>query len=190
MNAFDGQLSGKIQPKDFQSITASGVSASYLGKPFYIGSQFFIEKHNVTISYKLQSRAIQWQKEAKTVVWFADSDKALAVMGIEDPVKKESVDAIKKLHKRNIDTYLLTGDNRQTAEYVANQLGIRNIKSEMLPSDKSVFIKRLQSKGKVVAMVGDGINDSEALAVADVSMAIGKGTDIASGCGANHANRK
>lgn len=179
VNAFDGELSGNILPKDFQSITSSGVSASYLGKQFYIGSQQLIDRHHVSIADKLKGKALLWQKEAKTIVWFADSDKALAVIGIEDPIKKESVDAIKKLHQRNIDTYLLTGDNQQTAKYVAEQLGIRNIKSEMLPADKSVFIKRLQSKGKRVAMVGDGINDTEALAVADVSMAIGKGTDIA-----------
>ncbi len=179
VNAFDGQLSGDIHPKEFQSITASGVSASYLGQQFYIGNKLLIDKHEISISSALQTKALQWQNEAKTVVWFADSNKALAVLGIEDPVKKESVEAIKKLHEQKIQTYLLTGDNRQTAEHVGQQLGIQNVKSELLPSDKSAFVKRLQSKGKKVAMVGDGINDSEALAVADVSMAIGKGTDIA-----------
>lgn len=179
VSAFEGELSGEISAKDFQSITAAGVSANYLGQAFYIGNRNLLNQHEVQVDSRLEQKAKDWQNEAKTVVWFADSEKALAVLGIEDPVKEESVSAIKKLHDQGIETYLLTGDNRQTALHVGEHLGIQNVKAELLPSEKSAFIKRLQSKGKKVAMVGDGINDSEALAIADVSMAIGKGTDIA-----------
>lgn len=179
VNAFEGELSGEISADDFQSITAAGVSANYLGQAFYIGNRTLLNQHEITVAPSLAEKADAWQNQAKTVIWFADSKKALAVLGIEDPVKEESVSAIKRLHVHGIQTYLLTGDNRQTAQHVGEQLGIQNIKADMLPSEKSAFIKRLQAKGKKVAMVGDGINDSEALAVADVSMAIGKGTDIA-----------
>jgi len=179
VNAFEGELSGQISPSDFQSITAAGVSANYLGQPFYIGNKNLLTGHGIQPDARLETLANQWQNEAKTVVWFANGDKALAVLGIEDPIKEKSVKAIEKLHIQGIETYLLTGDNKQTATHVAEQLGIQNVKAELLPSDKSAFVKRLQSKGKKVAMVGDGINDSEALAVADISMAIGKGTDIA-----------
>ncbi len=179
VNAFEGKLSGEIEAKDFQSLTASGVSASYLGKSFYIGKKGLLIEKGITIEESLLSKASKWQNESKTVVWFADESKALAAMAIEDPVKIESKSAIDQLHHQGIDTYLLTGDNQQTAQAVAEELGIQNVKSELLPSEKSAFIKRLQSKGKTVAMVGDGINDSEALAVADVSMAMGSGSDIA-----------
>lgn len=179
VNAFEGKLSGQIDPKEFQSITAAGVSASYLGQQFYIGNRLLIDEHHIQKDEKLVEKANAWQNEAKTIVWFASSEKALAVIAIEDPIKGESLEAIQKLHDQGIDTYLLTGDNEQTAQHVGEQLGIKHVKASLLPTEKAAFIKRLQGKGKKVAMIGDGINDSEALAVADVSMAIGKGTDIA-----------
>jgi len=179
VDAFEGKMSGDIHPEDFESITASGVSASYLGQAFYIGNEKLLDEHGIQKASTLLNKSAIWAKEAKTVVWFTDSEKTLAVLAIEDPVKMESVNAIRQLHQLGIETYLLTGDNPQTAQHVGQQLEIEHVKAEMLPAEKSAFIKRLQSKGKKVAMVGDGINDSEALAVADVSMAIGKGTDIA-----------
>jgi Cu2+-exporting ATPase len=103
----------------------------------------------------------------------------LAIIAIADNVKATSATAIKSLQANNIDVYMLTGDNEQTAKAVANQVGINHYKSEVLPSDKADFVKQLQQQGNVVAMVGDGINDSQALAQADVSIAMGKGSDIA-----------
>jgi len=117
--------------------------------------------------------------EAKTVIWFADDKKALSVIAIADEIKETSIEAIKELQKMNIEVYMLTGDNSNTAKAVAEKVGIRNFKGEVLPKDKADFVKELQAKGKIVAMVGDGINDSTALAQADVSIAMGKGSDIA-----------
>lgn len=179
VNAFEGQLKGDIEPKEFESITAAGVTATYLGQSYYIGKEQLLKENQIDIEGALAEHATAWIKEAKTVVWFADSQKALAVLAIADPVKEASLKAIQQLHDQQIATYLLTGDNQSTAKAVADEVGIQNVKAELLPSDKSAFIKRLQSKGKTVAMVGDGINDSEALAVADVGMAMGSGADIA-----------
>jgi Cu2+-exporting ATPase len=179
INAFEGKLQREISPEDFQSITSAGVSASYLGQSFYIGHIRLLDQQGIHIADALHSYAEQWQNQAKTVIWFANELEALAVLAIEDPIKEKSIHAIEQLHKKGISTYLLTGDNEQTAQYVGKELGISKVKAGLMPAEKSAFIKRLQAKGKKIAMVGDGINDSEALAVADVSMAIGKGTDIA-----------
>lgn len=179
VNAFEGKLTGELKAEDFQSITGSGMSASYLGKRFYIGKKGLLTEHSITIDERLLTQANTWEELSKTIVWFANDTQALAILAIRDPVKQESKSAIDQLHRQGISTYLLTGDNRKSAQAVADELGIENVKAELLPSDKSAFIKRLQSKGNTVAMVGDGINDSEALAVADVSMAMGSGSDIA-----------
>ena len=117
--------------------------------------------------------------QAETAVYFADSKNVLAVIAIADKIKETSIGAIQSLLQSGIEVYMLTGDNEHTAAAVARQVGITQYKAEVLPSQKAEFIKALQHKGKVVAMVGDGINDSHALAQADVSIAMGKGTDIA-----------
>jgi Cu2+-exporting ATPase len=123
--------------------------------------------------------AQKWTTEAKTAVWFADSKKVLAVIAITDKIKGSSKAAIESLQQKGIDVYMLTGDTQQTAEAIAKQVGLKHYKAEVLPADKAEFVKQLQAEGKVVAMVGDGINDSHALAQADVSIAMGKGSDIA-----------
>jgi Cu2+-exporting ATPase len=101
------------------------------------------------------------------------------MIGIADKIKSTSREAIQSLQAKGIDVYMLTGDNEQTAQAVARQVGLKNFRSEVLPADKAEFVKGLQQQGKLVAMVGDGINDSHALAQADVSIAMGKGSDIA-----------
>ena len=101
------------------------------------------------------------------------------MLAIADKIKDTSVNAIKLMQQRGIEVHMLTGDNKQTAEVVAKQVGINHFKAEVLPADKAAFIKQLQATGKTVAMVGDGINDSQALAQADVSIAMGRGSDIA-----------
>jgi Cu2+-exporting ATPase len=103
----------------------------------------------------------------------------LAVIAISDEIKDTSVEAVRQLRESGIEVYMLTGDNQQTAKTIAAKAGIAHYKAEVLPADKSAFVKQLQSQGKVVAMVGDGINDSNALTQADVSIAMGKGSDIA-----------
>ena len=163
----------------FESITARGVKGTVDTKTYFVGNRKLIEENKIDISTTITELASRLQSEAKTVVYFADDRKVLAVIAIADKIKATSKAAIESLQKKGIDVYMLTGDNAQTAKAVANQLGLRHHKAEVLPSEKAEFVKELQSKGKVVAMVGDGINDSHALAEADVSIAMGKGSDIA-----------
>jgi Cu2+-exporting ATPase len=163
----------------FESITARGVKASANGSHYFVGNRKLMEENGVQLSDALITTATRLQAEAKTVVYFSNSKHVLAVMAIADKIKATSKAAIDTLNKKGIDVYMLTGDNEQTAQAVANQIGLTHYKADMLPSDKAEFVKELQAQGKVVAMVGDGINDAHALAQADVSIAMGKGTDIA-----------
>jgi len=163
----------------FESLTARGVRGSYNGATYFIGNKKLIEENAVKISENIGSLASKLQSEVKTVVYFANAEKVLAVIAIADKIKATSKAAIETLQNRGIDVYMLTGDNEQTAKAVANQIGLKQYRAEVLPSDKAEFVKILQQEGKIVAMVGDGINDSHALAQADVSIAMGKGSDIA-----------
>ena len=149
------------------------------GATYYVGNQTLLTEHAISLSDALQRRADALRQQAKTVVFFANQDHVLGVLAIADKIKDSSRAAINALHDRGIAVYMLTGDNEQTAEAVAQQVGLKHMRAEVLPSDKADFIKELQQQGKVVAMVGDGINDSQALAQADVSIAMGKGSDIA-----------
>lgn len=168
-----------IELSNFESITGKGVQADYDNQTYYIGNKNLLVEKKITIPESLQKNADQWSKLSKTVIWFSNNQQALAVVAISDQIKGTSVKAIKELQEMNIDLYMLTGDNEATAKAIANQTGIKHYKAEVLPQEKADFVKELQSKEKVVAMVGDGINDSTALATADVSIAMGKGSDIA-----------
>jgi P-type Cu2+ transporter len=138
-----------------------------------------MDDNNIQIDHDLLSFAESWQNEAMTVFFFSDSKNALSVIAVSDKIKDSSVRAIRQLHSMGIEVHMLTGDNEQTASKIAREAGIDSYKSEALPQVKHDFIKELQKQGKIVAMVGDGINDSQALAQADVSIAMGKGSDIA-----------
>jgi Cu2+-exporting ATPase len=133
----------------------------------------------VVVSPTLKEMILDLQKQAKTVILFAEDKRVVAVISIADKIKHASREAVQKLLNRGIEVYMLTGDNQQTAAAIASQVGITQYKAEVLPSQKAEFVTQLQKHGKVVAMVGDGINDSQALAEADVSIAMGKGSDIA-----------
>jgi Cu2+-exporting ATPase len=164
---------------DFKSITGKGASATVAGATYYVGNKQLLLAHNIALAPSLLAKADAWSAEAKTVIWFADATKALAVLAIADQIKATSVEAIAQLQQMGIAVYMLTGDNATTAKAVAAQAGITDFKAEVLPEQKAAFIQQLQSEGKIVAMVGDGINDSTALAQADVSIAMGRGSDIA-----------
>ncbi|MDV3610634.1 copper-translocating P-type ATPase [Elizabethkingia anophelis] len=163
----------------FESITGKGAKADYNNETYFVGNKKLLAENNVSIPEQLQQQADEWGLQPKTIIWFADSKQALAVIAISDKVKETSVQAIKEMQEMGIDLYMLTGDNEATAKAIAEQTGIKHYKAEVLPQHKADFVKELQRKGKVVAMVGDGINDSTALATADVSIAMGKGSDIA-----------
>lgn len=163
----------------FESITGFGAKAEVNGKTYYVGNRALLDQHDIKVSYELLSMARIWLSEAKTVIFFSDDLEALAVIAIADEIKESSIEAVRQLKESGIDVYMLTGDNQQTAKAIAAKTGIDHYKAEVLPADKSAFIKELQAQGKIVAMVGDGINDSNALTQADVSIAMGKGSDIA-----------
>lgn len=163
----------------FESITGKGVRAHIIADTYLVGSKKILTESGVSISRELQAKAEMWGREAKTVVWFADSKNVLALMAIADKIKTTSTQAIKQMQQMGIDVYMLTGDNETTAQAISSQTGIAHYKAEVLPQQKADFVKQLQAQGKTVAMVGDGINDSTALAQADVSIAMGKGSDIA-----------
>lgn len=164
---------------DFESITGKGAKAQVNGETYFIGNRRLIEENKISIEKSISEKANQWGKEAKTVIWFANSQKVVSVLAIADQVKSTSQNAIQELQAAGIEVYMLTGDNQTTAKAVSEKVGIKHFKAEVLPEQKADYVKELQAKGKVVAMVGDGINDSTALAQADVSIAMGKGSDIA-----------
>jgi Cu2+-exporting ATPase len=163
----------------FESITGRGVEAHDGNFAYVAGNQAFLSEKRVTVPELLREHAEGLQEHAKTVIWFAADNKAVAIIAIADQVKPTSEKAVRTLQEMGVEVYMLTGDNQQTAAAVAEKAGIRHFKAGVMPADKADFIKTLQSEGKVVAMAGDGINDAHALAQADVSIAMGKGTDIA-----------
>jgi Cu2+-exporting ATPase len=169
-----------IPLQNFESLTGRGVQASTKdGLTYLVGNRRLIEEHSVKIDQKTQQIAQLLSEQAKTVVFFASTQRVLAVIAIADTIKESSKEAIQTLHSQSITVHMLTGDNQETARAVARQVGLKSFQAEVLPSDKANFVKQLQNEGKVVAMVGDGINDSQALAQANVSIAMGQGSDIA-----------
>ncbi|MEO2064049.1 heavy metal translocating P-type ATPase [Christiangramia sp.] len=164
----------------FESITGKGVKAqSEKGSKYYVGNHKLMVEKNIQIDASLIQTAESLEEKAKTVIFFSNEHQVLAILAIADKIKETSKKAIATLQERGIEVYMLTGDNNKTASAVANQVGISNYQGEVMPSDKAAFVEKLQADGKIVAMVGDGINDSHALAQANVSIAMGKGSDIA-----------
>ncbi|MEZ4905930.1 MAG: HAD-IC family P-type ATPase [Spirosomataceae bacterium] len=159
-----------------KNVTGKGVKAIYDQKTYFIGSPIWMKELGISTS---DLPIEQWQSSAKTVIIFADEQQVLGLFGIEDAIKNTSKPAINGLQQEGVEVYMLTGDNALTAQKVAESVGIKHWKAQMMPTNKSDFIKELQHNGKTVAMVGDGINDAQALAQADVSIAMGKGSDIA-----------
>lgn len=163
----------------FESITGKGIQGVVAGRAYFVGNQRLMEENNIAISEEQKTASERLASQSKTVIWFADSKDVLTVAGITDEVKSSSVRAIDELQSMGIDVYMLTGDNRATAQEIARKVGVKHFEAEVLPDQKASFVQQLQSAGKKVAMVGDGINDSAALAQADLSIAMGKGSDIA-----------
>ncbi|GAA4905400.1 heavy metal translocating P-type ATPase [Mucilaginibacter defluvii] len=178
--AFDDlKDSSTIKLDTFESITGRGVQAAYNGVTYYAGSHKLVAEKQIVVPADLDEAIARFKDDAKTVIYFADGRQVLAIAAISDVIKDGSAEAIQQLTRQGIEVYMLTGDNQQTAAAIARQAGIKHYQADVLPSDKAGFIKQLQQQGKIVAMAGDGINDSQALAQADVSIAMGKGTDIA-----------
>lgn len=161
----------------FESVTGEGVTGKIEDREYWAGSERMARKYISDTT--LLHDGIMWQQAGLSTVYFGSGHELLAIFAISDPVKDSSRNAVKLLKQNGIEVHMLTGDNRQTAVSIAGELEIEYYVAEALPQEKENYIKNLQTQGKVVAMVGDGINDSQALARADVSVAMGKGTDIA-----------
>lgn len=164
---------------NFQSVAGKGVQGTYGGNEYFVGNVAWIEHKNVIFTPQQQQLLEQWTQSAHTIVAMANAKQVLALLAINDEVKPSSAKAIAELNAMGITTYMLTGDNQRSALAIAKQVGVTHVKAQMLPADKALFIKQLQAQGKCVAMVGDGINDSAALAQANLSVAMGQGSDIA-----------
>ncbi|MBQ4105475.1 MAG: heavy metal translocating P-type ATPase [Clostridia bacterium] len=162
--------------ENFENVTGKGVRAYVSGAEYRIGNRTFAAQDG--LSYSLSSAAEKLSSEGKTALYIRENDKVLGVIGIADTVKDSSREAVELLNKSGIDTVMLTGDNKKTAESIMNQVGIKKINAELMPAEKNEIIRQYQLEG-AAAMVGDGINDSPALAAADVGIALGAGTDIA-----------
>lgn len=163
----------------FESQTGRGVLATVQESKFAVGNELLMEESGIRLTAVIKETANALQEQAKTVLFFGGGDQILAIIAITDPVKASSAAAIEKLKRNGIEIHMLTGDNEHTANSVAKQTGIDIFKAGCLPEDKAEYIKKLQQQGKVVAMAGDGINDSHAMAQANVSIAMGSGSDIA-----------
>lgn len=163
----------------FESVTGGGVKGVLNGKKVFLGKGKFIEEAAGGLPEKLKSKSDELQEKAQTVVWVALEKKVIGILGISDPVKKTTPQAIEALHKKGCKVIMLTGDNKKTAQAIAKELGIDDVYAELEPQGKQKIVKEFKQQGALVMMAGDGINDAPALAEAEVGVAMGTGTDVA-----------
>lgn len=163
---------------NFTSLTGRGLQADLAGQTLYIGNRKLMQDQKVDLS-EAESAVLAATEKGQTPIFVSANAQLLGFIAVADTVKEDSKATVARLQERGIDVVMLTGDNAKTAQAIAKQVGIKTIISEVLPDQKSQAIQNLQSKGKMVAMVGDGINDAPALATADIGIAVGTGTDIA-----------
>ncbi|MBY6996365.1 copper-translocating P-type ATPase [Clostridium botulinum] len=167
-----------FQGKDFRAIPGKGIEVIIEDKKVLLGNLRLMEEYEVEIK-DFMDKSHKLSKEGKTPMFIAIENKIKGIIAVADTLKENSKKAIEKLHNMGVEVVMITGDNKNTAEAIGKQVGIDKIFAEVLPSDKANWVKRLQQEGKIVAMVGDGINDAPALAQADIGIAIGSGTDVA-----------
>ena len=163
----------------FENLSGLGVKAKVDGKDVLVGTPKLMEQSHIDISVELQEKINGFLERGETIMILAVNNKVAAVIGAADPIKENAKITIAKLNELGIETAMITGDNKATAEAVSKQLGIKRVFAEVMPQDKAGYVKKLQEEGKFVAMVGDGVNDAPALAQADIGIAIGAGTDVA-----------
>lgn len=174
-----GENAQLVALASFDSLTGQGVRATFGTVTYWAGNRKLMDTAGVTITSEVSEQASGWQAQAKTVIYFASQTGVVALVAVADKVKDTSREAIAALQRKGVEVYMVTGDNAQTARAVAEAVGVKHFEADVLPAGKAEFVRKLQESGQVVAMVGDGINDSHALAQADVGIAMGKGTDIA-----------
>ena len=175
----NGVEASPLEVTAFESLTGKGVRGTVDGVSYYAGSGALLQESGVVIPEVLAKKAQEMAVRAMTIVWLADEKEALGVLGIADRMKPSSVVAVKELRAMGVKVWLLTGDNEGAAREAARQAGTDGYLASVLPVDKAAFVRKLQAEGKCVAMAGDGINDSAALAQADLSIAMGEGSGIA-----------
>ena len=163
----------------FETVPGRGVCGMANGEKYFAGNREMLVENGIAIPSDIEKKASQWIEEGKTVIWFSDSSEAVAAAAVSDRIKESSVKAVETLGQMGIKVCMLTGDNERSAAATARETGIHEYVAGMLPQDKALFIRKLQAEGHCVGMIGDGINDSAALAQADLSIAMGKGSDIA-----------
>lgn len=168
-----------LEGVEVENNSGQGITGRVNGKEYFLGNERLMQQKDIVFSEEQKAWISQRLEKAQTVVLFAEDARLLGALAIADQVKETSAAAIHELHRKGIKVVMLTGDNPQTAKAVAEELGIDVYHANVLPAEKANYVRELQEKGEVVAMVGDGINDSNALAQADVSIAMGKGSDIA-----------
>jgi P-type Cu+ transporter len=164
---------------EFRAVEGKGVRALSGNKDILAGSREFLLENGIALPQDMDKSAAGYASLGKTVIWIASGKKAAGIVAVSDTIKPEAAAAIAELREMKIETYLVTGDNPGTARAIAGQAGIENVRAGVLPPEKAEIIRGLKAAGRTVAMVGDGINDAPALAVSDVGMAIGSGTDVA-----------
>lgn len=167
-----------LEVKDFSSLTGLGISSKVDGKSIFIGNEKLMLENNISTKDSVE-KAEKYASEGKTPLFIAVDSELAGIIAVADQIKESSLETVEKLHSLGLEVVMLTGDNRKTAQVIANQLSIDKVVSEVLPEDKANEIKKLQAQGKKVAMVGDGINDAPALVQAEVGIAVGTGTDVA-----------
>jgi Cu2+-exporting ATPase len=177
-NYLEGNASW-VDIEKLETLPGAGISGTYNNRQYFAGTEKLLHDNKIVVAPDLRAWALEKQAQAMTVVFFADEQNAIAAISISDRIRENSAEAVKEMQKLGIEVYMYTGDNMHTAAEVAKQVNIKSFRASALPEDKAGFVRKLQEQGKVVAMVGDGINDSHALAQADVSIAMGKGSDIA-----------
>jgi len=163
---------------DFESVTGKGVAGCVDGRPVAMGNARLLEQLSISVD-ELNERVEALRSEGQTVMFVALDNKAAGLIGVADPIKESTPEAVKLLREEGVQLVMVTGDNLSTAQTVARKLGLDDVKADVLPEHKGEVVKRLQKEGRVVAMAGDGINDAPALAAANVGIAMGTGTDVA-----------
>jgi Cu+-exporting ATPase len=167
-----------VPTEEFQSVTGKGVQARVSGRVVVLGNRKLLEESRIDAA-AMASKAEAMRSDGQTVMFVAVDGQVVGLIGVADPIKATTLEAIRQLHEEGIRVVMLTGDSRTTAAAVGSKLGIDEVIAEVLPEDKALQVKKLQSEGRFVAMAGDGINDAPALAQAQVGIAMGTGTDVA-----------
>ncbi len=168
-----------LQAADFEALPGRGARARVTGKSVTIGGPRLLSEGKVVVPPEVEKLTTAWASEGKTVLYVVAEAQLLGAFAVEDEIRPESKEAVTELHELGLRVAMITGDSKTVADSVARRIGIDEVAAEVLPADKASAVKRFQSGGKRVAMIGDGVNDAPALATANVGIAIGAGTDVA-----------